>query len=174
MPKATRRWTADELRAISANKTARWPTASPATIERLRYEPRTALGPHNKGAAQVVCQAEPKPRQSRTKKPTTPERDILAACLQLLAVHPKVAWAARQNTGGMALEGRFVKFGMTGAADITGMLRGGRRLEVECKRSGKMPSPAQNAYLFMVNKDGGWACWVDSVSKLSDLLNALP
>lgn len=70
MTKATRRWTADELRAISANKTARWPTASPATIERLRYEPRTALGPHNKGAAQVVSQDEPKPRQARAKKPT--------------------------------------------------------------------------------------------------------
>lgn len=155
MTKATRRWTAPE-------------------VERLRYEPRTALGPHNKGAAQV-CQAEPKPRQSRAKKPTTPERDILAACLQLLAVHPKVAWAARQNTGGFSdARGQYVKFGTKGAADITGMLHGGRRLEVECKRSGKIPSPAQNAYLFMVNKDGGWACWVDSVSKLSDLLNLLP
>lgn len=154
MPKATRRWTAPE-------------------VERLRYEPRTALGLHNKGAAQVVCQAEPKPRQSRAKKPTTPERDILAACLQLLAVHPKVAWAARQNTGGMALEGRFVKFGMTGAADITGMLRGGRRLEVECKREGKRPTADQNAYLLMVNKDGGWAVWVDSVDRLAMLLNGI-
>lgn len=147
MTKATRRWSQAELDALRRTRNASVPNASPAT--------KAAAVP-------------------RSGKPTTPERDILAGCLQLLAVHPKVAWAARQNTGGMALEGRFVKFGMTGAADITGMLRGGRRLEVECKRSGKMPSPAQNAYLFMVNKDGGWACWVDSVSKLSDLLNALP
>ena len=106
----------------------------------------------------------------RNKKVCKPERDVLRECLSLLAIHPKVAFAYRVNTGGVKFGEQWVKFGIKGQADITGMLKDGRRLEVECKRVGKYPSPEQNAFLFMVNKDGGFACHVDSVDRLALLL----
>lgn len=68
------------------------------------------------------------------------QRDVLL-CLQ---AHPMVAWAQRQNTGGAYLGDppQYVKFGVEGDADITGQLRGGRRLEVEVKVPGEWPSEA--------------------------------
>ena len=113
-------------------------------------------------------------RKSRPEKPITPEKDVLAACLQLLTVHPKVAFAFRANAGAMQNpRGQWVKFGFKGMVDISGMLKGGRRLEVEVKRPGKLPSADQNAFLYRVNRDGGWGVWVDSVDRLDFLLRGL-
>lgn len=58
---------------------------------------------------------------------------VVKACLDLLAMRGVKAW--RQNTGGVYDKtGRFVRFGVVGAADITGIMPiSGRRLEVECK-----------------------------------------
>ena len=109
----------------------------------------------------------------RNKKVAKPERDVLRECLSLLAIHPKVAFAYRVNTGGVKFGEQWVKFGTKGQADITGMLKDGRRLEVECKRVGKYPSPEQNAFLYMVNKDGGFAIHVDSVDRLALLLETV-
>lgn len=145
--KATRRWSQAELDAARGGRNASLPNASPATkAAAVRKRGRLA----------------------------TPERDILAGCLQLLNVHPKVAWAERMNTGAMKLDDRYVKFGFPGLSDIIGQLKTGQMLAVECKREGKLPTSDQNRFLFVVNNSGGFACWVDSIDKLTKLLNALP
>ena len=93
---------------------------------------------------------------------------------QPIAAASPVAFAFRANAGGMTdARGQYVKFGFKGMADITGMLKGGRRLEVECKRPGKLPTAEQNAFLFRVNDGGGFGCWVDSVERLDFLLRGL-
>lgn len=56
-----------------------------------------------------------------------------------------VAW--RNNTGGVSYDSRrFVSFGIRGAPDIAGMLRGGRFFGLECKQPGKGRSPWQTWY----------------------------
>ena len=107
----------------------------------------------------------------RALKPT--ESQVLKACLDLLAYHPKIAFAYRQNTGAVKIDKRYVKFGTRGQPDIVGMLKGGRYLAVEVKRPGKAPTAEQNAFLYAINKDGGFGCWVDSVERLAKLLESV-
>jgi hypothetical protein len=97
----------------------------------------------------------------RLTKPTVPESDILRGCLQLLAVHPAVSWAARYNSGASLIEGRdgikrYVKFNtMPGQSDILGMLKNGRLIAIECKRKGEKATADQQSFLDLVNKHGG-------------------
>lgn len=67
-----------------------------------------------------------------------PERDVLRVVLIALRLHPLVAWVERMNSGKFKLPGgesgeQWVRFGFRGMSDITGQLKDGRRLEVECK-----------------------------------------
>ncbi len=102
------------------------------------------------------------------------ESDVLKACMDLLARHPKVAFAHRANTGGMTdKRGQFVKFGFRGQSDIVGMLKGGRFLAVEVKRPGNRPTAEQNAFLGAVNLGGGFGCWADDAERLNFLLGKL-
>lgn len=64
------------------------------------------------------------------------ERDILAAVLATFGAHPYLRiW--RQGVGAAWLGGagqrRMVRFGLPGMADVSGILRCGRRVEIECK-----------------------------------------
>ena len=106
-------------------------------------------------------------------EPIAAERDELKACLELLEIHPKVAFAYRANTGmsrfGEPGSERYVRFGPTGQPDITGLLVGGRRLDWEVKRKGKKPTPDQNAFLARSQAAGGFAGW----GTMSDLKKAL-
>lgn len=117
-----------------------------------------------------------------------PESDVLAACLELLARHPRVAFARRCNTGSGYLiyahrfnelvvagamkrnEARFMRFGVKGAADITGMLRGGRRLEVECKSDTGRLEDEQLQFLDAINGGGGLGIVARSVDELVEAL----
>ena len=99
------------------------------------------------------------------------EKDILDACLDFLRLHPKVAFAYRNNTGMMKATDahghtRYVKFGPVGSPDIVGMLKGGRALYCEVKRPNNLPSDEQEAFLAAVTKGGGLGCWVTSVEQL--------
>jgi hypothetical protein len=106
-----------------------------------------------------------------------PEREIQAASLALLRVHPTIAFAYRTNTrAGFVLnngvydrlvarghmrreEARFIRFNFPGAADLTGMSRKGRRIEVECKAAAGVLSDEQRAFGEAVNASGGlWVC----------------
>jgi len=73
------------------------------------------------------------------------EADRKRAILQYLALRRDlVAWPA--NTGAVKVGGRFVRFGRPGQADITGALKGGRRLEIEVKSPKGVLSAAQKAF----------------------------
>ena len=65
----------------------------------------------------------------------------------------------RQNTGAASFENKgrrqFVRFGIKGAADLTGITPDGRRLEIEVKRPGNKPTAAQIAYGQMILEYGG-------------------
>lgn len=67
-------------------------------------------------------------------KPTWVETDVLRQLLvrlsQIAGVH---AW--RSNAGKVRMGRRWVAFGTPGQGDITGIIMGGRRLEIEAKRT---------------------------------------
>lgn len=99
-----------------------------------------------------------------------PERDILSAVMQVLGIHPKVAWARRRNVGAAKLGGHYVRFGKKGEADITGQMKDGRRLEVEVKREGENPEPEQVEFMAMVARYNGVVILARGVQ---DVLRAL-
>jgi hypothetical protein len=107
-----------------------------------------------------------KPKRKRglvLTRPTVPEAAIVEAVLQLLAVHPAVAWACRQNCGAMWVgEGksrRYVRFNsMPGMSDILGQLKGsGKLIVIECKRVGEKPTVIQQSFLDLVARGGGFS-----------------
>ncbi len=83
------------------------------------------------------------------------ESVLLAQVLAWLASTPGVmAW--RSNTGAARdKRGRLVRFGAVGAADITGVLRGGRRLEIEIKSASGRVTDEQAAFGERINAMGG-------------------
>src|SRR4051812_25076109 len=117
-----------------------------------------------------------------------PEREILSGCLQLMQHHPRVAFAKRVNVGSGFLlyrdtyerlvreghlqknEARYVQYGVKGGADITSMLRGGRRLEVETKADRGKVSDDQQIFGDAVNGGGGLWVVVRSVDELVHVL----
>jgi len=93
------------------------------------------------------------------------EHAVQKACLVTLHVLGHVAW--RQNTGVADFDGRKVKFGLKGQADITGMMLDGRRLEVETKRrTGGVQSPDQKAFQAMIEGGGGVYLLASSIDDL--------
>lgn len=83
---------------------------------------------------------------------------MLSAVLELLQVHPRVAWAERFNTGGMEnANGQYVRFAFPGCSDILGQLKDGRLLAIECKRPGKKATAEQWQFLCNVNRANGVA-----------------
>lgn len=117
-----------------------------------------------------------------------PERDILAAGLELLHKHPACAFAFRMNTGaGYVLradvyrrlvegghlkrdEARFMRFGFKGASDLFGMLRGGRLLVAEAKTDRGIVSDDQQAVIDAVNGGGGLGVVFRAVDELAEAL----
>lgn len=102
--------------------------------------------------------------------PPLRESALLSAVMDLLAVHPRVVWAQRMNSGAMIREytrkdgsqGRaFVRFGFPGCPDILGMLKPstqnpvGAFLAIEVKRQGERATPEQIAFLDLVARHGG-------------------
>jgi hypothetical protein len=103
------------------------------------------------------------PRPTRSRVSRALERDVLSGCLA--ACRALGIAAERRNVGQMKVGGRTVRFGRTGAADITGTIpRGlhqGKRLEIEVKRPGERPRPAQLERLTETRAAGGIAFWID-------------
>lgn len=112
------------------------------------------------------------PRAKKPKPPSTPERDVQAACLACLK-----AWGIdvkRQNTGAaLNPRGKMVFFGRTGDPDITGILPGGRRLDLEIKAPGKEPTPEQLERLRLTNAQGAVGLWLDDALELARILPKL-
>lgn len=98
-------------------------------------------------------QAPTGPRQPSAR----PEAGVLRAVLTALRWHPAVAWVERVNSGVVEADGRWIRYGWVGAADVIGQLADGRFLAVECKAPAGRVSEAQQAFLNRVNAAGGVA-----------------
>lgn len=111
-------------------------------------------------------------RKAELRQLKLTERQVLRACLNALQVHPKVAFAWRQNVGGVVIKARTIRFAFRGCADPLGCLKGGRWLAVECKATGKKPTADQLAFLGRVNASGGLGIVVDDAAQLVRALEA--
>ena len=85
---------------------------------------------------------------------STPEKQVQNGILRTFATRPDMRlW--RANTG-VARHGRRVaRFGVPGQADLTGILPGGVRLEIEVKSANCRQSAAQRDYQVMIERFGG-------------------
>jgi|TARA_Y100000310_G_C20693769_1_gene824076 photosystem II stability/assembly factor-like uncharacterized protein len=65
----------------------------------------------------------------------------------------------RANTGASVYESkgkkRFVRFGVAGQADITGLLKNGRRVEIEVKKKGGKQTEKQQAFQETIESNDG-------------------
>jgi hypothetical protein len=87
------------------------------------------------------------------------EQELTKAIIDRLKLNPD-CWVFRANVGVGRSGGRFVRFGLPGQADISGILRGGKRLELEVKLpEGKHKvTPEQQAFGEAILAHGGvWA-----------------
>lgn len=87
------------------------------------------------------------------------ERQIQAEVLLALGARPDLGRFWRQNTGSARAfddPGRVITFGVPGAADISGILRGsGRRVEIEIKTATGRQSLQQQRFEAMIRAMGG-------------------
>lgn len=89
----------------------------------------------------------PRKKAKRKRKPKKwvskrTESAILKDCLHWLQANGVFAW--RNNTGALPTgNGRWLRYGYVGSADILGYCRNGRGLAIECKSPGGSQSPAQ-------------------------------
>lgn len=103
------------------------------------------------------------------------ETQLVKACLQWL--HLEGYFAYRSNSGAMQVrkpdgQFRFVRFGTPGLADITGMLRSGRALYVECKLPGNRQTMAQKNFQYEVGMSGGLYVLTYSLDDLAEAVQA--
>jgi hypothetical protein len=107
--------------------------------------------------------------------PTLRESDIQPSILEALRKHPLVAWAHRQNTAAGFLldpptyyalvksgalqpkQARFIRFGWPGQLDNTGIMKDGRRLDVETKTASGKLTDDQEATIETCRAAGGVA-----------------
>jgi hypothetical protein len=63
----------------------------------------------------------------------------------------------RQNTGAAKMrDGSYVAFGLVGSADLSGILRCGRRVEIEVKSATGRVRPEQERFANMIRAFGGF------------------
>ena len=110
-------------------------------------------------------------RPHRGKAGNTREAPVLHASLACLRRHG--IFAHRQNTGMAWINGQPVSFGFPGAADVTGILPDGRRLEVECKSPTGKQSDKQRRYQQRIEENHGVYWLIRSVEELEERLRAL-
>lgn len=78
-------------------------------------------------------------------------------------------------TGAVKINGRFIHFGVKGAADLSGIIKcGGIRLEIEVKSGGAVQTAEQKNYEKMIKDFGGIYILArdrdDAVNKLQEVL----
>ena len=90
------------------------------------------------------------------------EQDIQNSILNYLQAKGIFCW--RNSVGGTQKK----RYGLKGSADITGLLKNGRRLEIEVKSEKGKLSKEQKEFLEMINLNNGLAMVVRS---LDDVIN---
>lgn len=76
----------------------------------------------------------------------------------------------RANTGVARIGDRVVRFGVPGQADLTGILPGGVRLEIECKSAIGKQREEQKFYQAMIERFGGVYVIARSVDDVWDAI----
>lgn len=76
----------------------------------------------------------------------------------------------RVNTGAALGRAGFVRFGLPGMADISGIMQGGRRIEIEAKTATGRQSPEQKRWQAMIEKFGGLYVLARSVEDVRKVL----
>jgi len=111
------------------------------------------------------------------------ESKVQSDTMDLLLVHPRIAWAMVITTGKFKAPGGWVTVGHymsehqkreTGMSDIIGQLKDGRMLAIETKIPGETPTPEQYKFLNMVDKNGGLSFWCNSVEACAACLKSMP
>ncbi len=83
------------------------------------------------------------------------ENEIQARIIAAIGSRPDVRiWRANTGAAQMA-NGQFVRFGIPGQADLSGITADGRRLEIEVKSATGRLRPDQIAFGNMIRKFGG-------------------
>jgi len=77
----------------------------------------------------------------------------------------------RANAGVARFDGRTVRFGVPGQADLTGILPGGRRLEIEVKSDSGRQTKNQKNYENIINGRGGLYILARSVDDVATALS---
>lgn len=112
-------------------------------------------------AARATLAKPVRTRQARPGRVT--EAQVLKAVLAALRVHPRVARCWRMNAGAVMGEGRYMRLGPTGIADVIGYLKTGQFLAVEVKAPDGTVAEHQEAFLAHVRAAGGVAFVARSV-----------
>lgn len=100
------------------------------------------------------------------------EKSIQNAILRRYGTDPRLRlW--RANAGVASYGPRTVHFGVVGQADLTGILPGGRRLEIECKSPTGSQTLEQKNYQVMVEKFGGVYVLARSVEDVERVVEGL-
>lgn len=97
------------------------------------------------------------------------EKQIQNEILRVFGARPDMRlW--RANVGMMVIDGRPVRFGIKGQADLTGILAGGRRLEIEVKSPTGKQSEDQRNFQAMIERQGGLYILARSVQDVEEAL----
>ena len=93
------------------------------------------------------------------------EKDIQKEIMNMLLIHPAVAWGYITTVGTVkgVHGGRPFSVGFPGQSDIMGQLKDGRLFAIEVKVPGKTPTDEQNDFITTVNNSHGVAGWADNV-----------
>jgi hypothetical protein len=124
---------------------------------------------NNQAQISAMCKlaGKPAPVFSEILKPVKPrapakpsiyptEAQFLKTALKYLRLHPKVAWACRQNSGTFMDGDRFISANsQKGMSDILGMMLGGQIFAIECKAHNGRLMDHQADFLDRIAKGGG-------------------
>lgn len=100
------------------------------------------------------------------------EARILSEVLVALGSDPRCrVWRSNTGVARTLDDDRVVRFGVRGAADITGILADGRRLEIEVKRASGKVSEDQARFGSMIRSFGGIFAVVRSAEEAVDVID---
>ncbi|MCL2293794.1 MAG: VRR-NUC domain-containing protein [Spirochaetes bacterium] len=104
-----------------------------------------------------------------SKRYSSPEKTVVKECLEYLRLMGIYAW--RNNTGAVKIDGnRFLNFGLPGSSDITGILKGGIFIAVECKSDKGKLSEQQKIFMAKIKEQGGLAVLAHSFKDVEKAL----
>lgn len=102
------------------------------------------------------------------------EQRTQKAILDYLSLYPNQIDVWRQNTGAAKYRSggktRFIRFSIPGAADITGILADGRRIEIEVKSPKGRQSRVQHRFQERIERKGGIYILARSVDDVMEAL----